>query len=228
AEAQLESAQAALDLARLALDQATLAAPFAGVVAEVNLRPGEVPSATRAPLVLADLSSYHVDVTVDEIDVSRIAAGQPVTLTLDALPGLALPGAVETISPLASAGATVTSYQVRVTTSAQEPRLRAGMSANADIEVARKPNALVAPRRAVRNDRGRLVVDVPRDQALCLLPADQRPASVDLDQREVATGLSNEQLIEITSGLDDRTCVYVEGIDARLNLLFGPPPGVRR
>lgn len=228
AEAQLESAQAALDLARLALDQATLAAPFAGVVAEVNLRPGEVPSATRAPLVLADLSSYHVDVTVDEIDVSRIAAGQPVTLTLDALPGLALPGAVETISPLASAGATVTSYQVRVTTSAQEPRLRAGMSANADIEVARKPNALVAPRRAVRNDRGRLVVDVPRDQALCLLPADQRPASVDLDQREVATGLSNEQLIEITSGLDDRTCVYVEGIDARLNVLFGPPPGVRR
>jgi HlyD family secretion protein len=122
----------------------------------------------------------------------------------------------------------VTSYQVRVTTVAREPRLRSGMSTNADIVVARKPNVLLAPRRAVRNDRGRLVVDLPRDQAVCALPPDQRPASVDLEQREVKTGLSNEQVIEITAGLDDRTCVYVEGIDARLNVLFGPPPGIRR
>lgn len=228
AAAQVQSAQATLELAQLALDQATLTAPFAGVVAEINLRPGEVPGAARAPLVLADLSSYHVDVTVDEIDVSRIAAGQPVTLTLDALPDAALPGVVEAISPLSSAGAAVTSYQVRVTTSAQQPQLRAGMSANADIVVARKPNVLVAPRRAVRNDRGRLIVDVPRDQSLCLQPAEQRPAAIDLEQREVKTGLSNEQVIEIAAGLDDRSCIYVEGIDARLNVLFGPPPGVRR
>ena len=226
-EAQVLSAQAALDLAKLALEQATLTAPFAGVVAEVNLRVGETPSAVRAPVVLADLSSYFVDVTVDEIDVSRIAAGQPVTLTLDALPGAALPGVVETISPLSAANATVTSYQVRVTTRAQDPRLRAGMSTNADIEVARRPNVLVVPRRAVRNERGRLVADLPRDQALCGVPADQRPPAPELEQRAVQVGLSNEQLIEITAGLDTGACVYVEGIDARLSSLFGPPPGVR-
>jgi HlyD family secretion protein len=228
AQAQVASAQAALDLAKLAVDQATLTAPFAGVVAELNLQAGEVPSQARAPLVLADLSSYHVDVTVDEVDVSRLAAGQPVTLTLDALPGLALPGVVEGISPLATANTAVTSYQVRVTTAAREPRLRAGMSANADIVVARKQNVLLAPRRAVRNDRGRLVADLPRDPAVCALPADQRTASVDLEQREVTTGLSNEQVIEIVAGLDERTCVFVEGIDARISVLFGPPPGLRR
>jgi HlyD family secretion protein len=227
ARAQVASTQATLDLAKLALDQATLTAPFTGVVAELNLKPGEVPSQTRPPVVLADLSSYHVDVTVDEIDVSRLAAGQPVTLTLDALPNLALPGAVETINPLATANATLTAYQVRVGTSAIDPRVRPGMSANADIVVARKPNVLLAPRRAVRNDRGRLVAEIPDDQSICALPPEQRPPTVDLSQREVSVGLSNEQVIEITSGLDERTCVYVEGVDARLNILFGPPPGVR-
>ncbi|MBK9710732.1 MAG: efflux RND transporter periplasmic adaptor subunit [Kouleothrix sp.] len=227
ARAQVQSAEATLGLARLALEQATLTAPFAGVVAQVNLQAGETPSPTKAPVVLADLSSYHVDVTVDEIDVSRLAAGQPVTLTLDALPGLALPGLVETISPLASPTTAVTSYQVRVTTTAQDSRLRSGMSANADIVVARRPGVLVAPRRAVRNDRGRLVADLPKDPSICLLPVERRPATVELEQREVTTGLSNEQLIEITAGLDEQTCVYVEGIDARLNILFGPPPGLR-
>src|SRR5262245_46598841 len=46
AQAQVANAQAALDLARLTLDEATLTAPFAGTVAEVNLKPGEVPSPT--------------------------------------------------------------------------------------------------------------------------------------------------------------------------------------
>jgi HlyD family secretion protein len=227
AQAQVRSAQAALDLANLALDQATLRAPFAGVVAEVNLRVGETPGALKPPIVVADLSSYHVDVTVDEIDIPRLAAGQPVTLTLDALPGVALPGVVESIGPLATAGTSVTSYQVRVTTTAHDQRLRSGMSANADIVVARRPGVLIAPRRAVRNDRGRLVVDLPKDQSVCLLTPESRPATVELEQREVTTGLSNEQLIEIVSGLDPQTCVSIEGIDARLNVLFGPPPGVR-
>jgi HlyD family secretion protein len=229
AQAQIASAQAMLELARLTLDEATLTAPFTGTIAEVNLEPGETPSLTDPPIMLADLSSFHVDVAVDEIDVSRLSVGQPVTLTLDALPGLALPGSIESINPLATPKSTVTSYNVRVTTMASDSRVRAGMSANADIVVARKPNVLLAPRRAVRNDRGRLVVDLPKDQALCATPREQRPPDPELTQRDVKTGLSNDQVIEIVEGLDEQTCVYVEGIDARLKFFEnrGPPPGAR-
>jgi len=42
-----------------------------------------------------------VDVTVDEIDITRVSVGQPVTLTLDALPEVTLAATVETLSPLA-------------------------------------------------------------------------------------------------------------------------------
>ncbi len=227
AQAQVQSAQAARDLAQLALDQATLRAPFDGVVAEINLQLGENPPAAEAAVVLADLSSYFVDVAVDEIDVARVQLSQPVTLTLDALPGVALSGTVESIAPLSTALSTVTSYQVRIGIAGADGRVRPGMSTNADIVVARKSDALLLPRRAVRNDRERLVVDVAGDPAVCGQPREQRPADLGLAPREVETGLSNEQLIEILAGLSERDCVNVEGFDARANPLFGGPPRVR-
>ncbi|MEN9936211.1 MAG: hypothetical protein RLZZ387_2790 [Chloroflexota bacterium] len=225
-QAQVDAARAARDLTQLALDQATLSAPFSGVVAAVNLKEGEVPAPTLPAITLADLSGFVVDVTVDEIDVSRISAGQPVTLTLDALPDLALPGEVLTIAPLAEEQSAVTSYQVRVVTDAIDQRVRAGMSAGADIVVARKEGALLVPRRAVRSDRGQLVVDVARDPGLCAQPREQLPARIETEQRPVTTGLSNEQLIEVLGGLEPESCVYVEGFDARTTI-FGGPPGRR-
>lgn len=229
AQAQIANAQATLELAQLALDEATLTAPFAGTIAEINLKVGETPSPTITPIILADLSSFHVDVAVDEIDVSRLATSQPVTLTLDALPNLTLTGHVESINPLANAQSSVTSYEVRITATSSDERVRSGMSTNADIIVARKEHALLVPRRAVRNDRGRLIVDTATDQTICTLPADQRPSTPELTPRDVQIGLSNEQVIEITTGLDPRTCVYVEGIDARYRFFEanGPPPGAQ-
>ena len=223
ARAQIESAQATLDLANLNLANATLTAPFAGTVAEVNLKVGELPSATKAPIVLTDLSSFYVDVAVDEIDVSRIKAGQPVTLTLDALPNLELAAEVARIAPLATSQSAVTAYQVRVAAKSNDSRVRPGMSTTADIVVAQEANVLLVPRRAVKNDRGRLIVETPTDAAICKLPREQRPQRPALRQIDVRTGLSNEQVIEITSGLEVGTCVYIEGVDAQFSIFSGRP-----
>ncbi len=223
AQAQVSSAEAARDLAQLALDQATLTAPFRGTVAAVNLRAGEVPGAVQPAIILADLSSFYVDVAVDEIDVSRVRASQPVTLTLDALPGLALQGEVASVAPLSTEQSAVTSYAVRLRVGADDVRVKPGMSTNADIVVDTKTDALVLPRRAVRNDQGRLVVDVPVNQAYCTADPATLPDDLELEQREVQIGLSNDQLIEITGGLDTQTCVNVEGLDARSSPLFGRP-----
>jgi HlyD family secretion protein len=227
AEAQVQSAQAQFDLARLALEEASLVAPFDGEIAEVGLRAGELPSPGRSAVTLADLSRLHVTVTVDEVDIAKIRAGQPVSLTLDALPDASLSGTVASIAPLAQPATAVTSYAVRITITSTDARVRPGMSTNADILVDRRVAALVVPRRAVRSDRGRLLVDVAREPGLCGLPPEQLPAEPALETREVRVGLSNEQAIEIVSGVDPADCLRVEGVDARLNLLNGPP-GPRR
>ncbi len=221
AQAQVDAAQAALDLAKLSREQATIVAPFAGVVAEVNARVGETAPAVRPAVVLADLSSFTIDVAVDEIDISRVAPRQPVSMTLDALPGLTLPGTVAGIAPLASDQSGVTSYVVRIIAAPSDARVRSGMSVSADIQVARKDDALLVPRRTVRNERGKLVVDAV--SIACGTAPAQLPAAPERAQREVTTGLSNEQVIELLGGASDADCLYVEGIDSTFALFRGPP-----
>ena len=228
AEAQVASARASLAQAQLALERATLVAPIAGVVAEVNLEVGELYNAARPAVVLADLSRYYVDVTVDEIDVAQITVGQPVILVLDALPNLDLRGTVARINPLSIVQSGVTAYTVRIVTDNPPAAVRPGMSASADIIVAEKSDTLVVPRRAIRAEGGQFFVDVTVDPALCNLDIAQRPLQPALQAVAVQTGLSNEQVIEISAGnIDENSCVYVPGVDARFNLFSGPPPGVR-
>ncbi len=228
AEAQVASARASLAQAQLALERATLTAPIAGIVAEVNLEVGEFYNAARPAVVLADLSQYYVDVTVDEIDVAQIAVGQPVQLVLDALSDLNLRGTVERINPLSTVQSGVTAYTVRIVTSDTPATVRPGMSASADIVVAEKENALIVPRRAVRAQRGQFFVDLTTDPTLCNVDIALRPLQPQLQAVAVQTGLSNEQVIEIVAGdIDENSCVYVPGVDARIDLFSGPPPGVR-
>ncbi len=228
AEAQVASARASLAQAQLALERATLTAPIAGIVAEVNLEVGEFYNAARPAVVLADLSQYYVDVTVDEIDVAQIAVGQPVQLVLDALSDLNLRGTVERINPLSTVQSGVTAYTVRIVTSDTPATVRPGMSASADIVVAEKENALIVPRRAVRAQLGQFFVDLTTDPTLCNVDIALRPLQPQLQAVAVQTGLSNEQVIEIVAGdIDENSCVYVPGVDARIDLFSGPPPGVR-
>jgi HlyD family secretion protein len=216
ARARIQQSQAALEQAQIDASKATLRAPMAGTVAEVNLNIGESPG--QPAVVLADLSGFYVDVTVDEIDVASLAPAQPVELTLDALPELRLTGSVETISPLSLAEA-----------SPNDERVRAGMSTNADIIVDQKSDVLVVPRRAVRADDGAFLIDVPTDQSICTAERDTWPVQPDLRAIAVEVGLRNDELIEITAGdIDEQTCVYVEGFDPRLSPLGGPPPNHRR
>jgi HlyD family secretion protein len=227
--AQIERAEASLEQAELDLSKATLRAPIAGTVAEVNLKVGESPDTAQADIVLADLSGFYVDVTVDEIDVASIAVDQSVDLTLDALPELPLTGLVDTISPLSNEDSGVTSYNVRISTRTDDSRVRAGMSVNANIIVDQKNDALIIPRRAVRPEDGSLLVDVPVDQALCDAEPESWPLQPELQEVDITTGLRNEQIVEVASGdIDEQTCLYVEGFDPRLSPFGGPPPGHRR
>jgi len=228
AQAQIKQAEVSLTEAQNMLDKTTLKAPITGTVAEVNLQIGEQKSsvATRPAIVLADLSRFYVFVTVDEIDVAQLALQQVATLTFDALPEVEIKGVVDTMSPLASEESTVASYVVRIETPNTDERIRSGMSVNADIIVAQKTDALLVPRRAVYAEQGKRYVDILTNQALCDTDVASWPLEPELEAAEVTTGLSNETAIEILSAnITTDTCLYVEGVDARMNPLTGPPPG---
>jgi HlyD family secretion protein len=196
AQLQRAQAQAAVQQAENNLKDALIVAPFEGVVAAVNARVGEV-AGPQPAVVLADVSQYYIDVSVDEVDVARIAAGQAVTITLDALPSDVFTGVVEKIAPQSTLNAGVVSYPVRVIVQSAAAQLRGGMTATAEIVVQEARDVVVAPNWAIRRDRatGQAFVSVLR--------------SGQLAEVEVQLGLRNEAVSEILVGLSEGDVVGV-------------------
>ena len=129
-EAAIQQAQAAIDSAKIALTQAELRAPFAGTIAQLNLKSGETTPANLPAVVLADLAGWQIETDdVTEIKVPSIKVGQTVAVKFDALPDVTLKGEVESISSVSQLKSGDVVYPVKVKLLESDPRLRWGMTA---------------------------------------------------------------------------------------------------
>lgn len=131
---QIDLAKAHVQQAQAALDEATLAAPFDGSIAEVTINPGEIAVPGMRLISLADVTQWEVDTDdLTEKDVVGAQLGTPVSLTLDALPGITLKGQVTSITPRSTTKSGDVTYTVKISIADPDPRLRWGMTASVDI-----------------------------------------------------------------------------------------------
>ncbi len=190
AGAERQKAQLQIEQAQRRLNQAVLIAPLGAVVSAVNIKADESAGASTQPaVVLVDTSTLHVDITVDEIDVAKVHPGLNVTVTLDALPGVELQGAVDRVAATSTNVSGVVSYVVRVVLAKTDAPLRVGMTANASIVLEKRDNVLLAPNWAIRKDR-------QTGKTYLTLRVDDKTTR----EVEVKTGLRNENYSEIVSG----------------------------
>ncbi|WP_313953848.1 efflux RND transporter periplasmic adaptor subunit, partial [Accumulibacter sp.] len=109
AQADVLQAEARVRLTRVEQGRTVLYAPFAGTVAKIVGEVGEysTPSPPGVPtppaIDLIDDSCLYIKAPMDEVDAPRIAAGQPVRISLDALPKRSFPGKVKRVAPYVSA-----------------------------------------------------------------------------------------------------------------------------
>ena len=196
--AQVEVTQAAVDQAQLGVEQARrridnsrILAPWDGVVTAVNAVEGTLAGGIGGPAIqMADTGKYHLDVQVDELDVAGLAADQPVTIEVDALPEQKLAGHVAGVAPAAATSATGgVFYKVRIDIDPSDAVLRTGMSATATILSNTRSGVALIPNRAVQieRDSGRTFVERLTDGV---------PQKV-----EVRLGLRTEQQSEVREGL---------------------------
>ncbi|MDR0578387.1 MAG: HlyD family secretion protein [Candidatus Accumulibacter sp.] len=168
-QADLEKAQAALLAARaekaaadLNLSRASVTAPVSGVVAQRRARVGGYARVGEPLLTLVPLDAVYVEANFRETQLSRVRAGQPVEMTVDALPGVRLKGRVESLgpasgvsfSPVPPHNATgnftkiVQRLPVRIRLEPGQEnarRLRVGMSVRPSIDVGEPPPAAPKP-----------------------------------------------------------------------------------
>lgn len=196
ANARLTQAQAQAQMASVKLADATLIAPFAGVVADVSAKVGELVS--TAPVVsLIDITKFAVEITVDEVDVAYVAVGQSVNVLVDALGEPALQGVVVRIAPQAVINNGVVSYKVTVEATPDQRVVKSGMTASAQIITAQAKNTVGLPRAAVQLVDGVQKVTVVKNGIR--------------EVRTVETGVRGDDLVEIKSGVVAGDVVEING-----------------
>lgn len=225
--AEVRAAEARSDQVRASLRQLQIRAPFDGVVAFVNIREGQYVSpgqfsaqterslARTSPIVVIDASSFETIVELPVVSGRRVARGQTAYLLdegtlahvqeygyaslghVDSIDDLLIPGRVVSVSPAIDPNSR--SVRARVVTDQNVAALTDGGYVTVWIETERRENAIVAPLDALLF-RGELAFVFVVD-----------PTTRLVEQRPVIVGLTGQEGIEITEGLNEGETVVTKG-----------------
>ena len=191
-EKQIESNQLSLTTAEDNLKNALLIAPIDGEVTEVNNKVGDITksSSTTPVLVIVDKSTFEMDSSIEQADISKISVGQKVNVTIDAA-GANLEGEVFYVSDSAVTDNNgIVTYVVKTLIPNTNPKVKAGMTASAEYIIKGVKNVLDVPVSAVTNKDGKTVVQLENKEF-----------------KEVVTGFTDGKKVEIVSGLTEQDIV---------------------
>ncbi|MDO9071713.1 MAG: efflux RND transporter periplasmic adaptor subunit [Rubrivivax sp.] len=193
AKADVAQSQARVVVVGAARQRTVLVAPFDGTVAKIVGEVGEysTPSPPGVPtppaIDLIDDSCLYVKAPMDEVDAPKISAGQPVRITLDALPGRSFPGKVRRVAPYVTA-VEKQARTVEIEAVFDDPkaagRLLVGYSADVEVILEVRADVLRVPTAALMQGGKVLLLEGGR-----------------LVERPVKTGVTNWEHSEIISGL---------------------------
>jgi len=159
--AERRVAETRADAMRVAdlLAKTDIVAPISGVVTRLPVQEGEMVvmgiqgQLGTTLMTISDLASIDAEVKVAEADVLRIQIDQKATVTMEAIPGTSFTGRVVEIGasalPIAGTGAAAREFRVKVRLDNPDPRLRPGLTCDAEVLTAERQHALVVPLQAV-------------------------------------------------------------------------------
>ena len=198
AHARVAAAKAALDRAEELLRYATIRAPIAGIVLTRDMELGDavssilnMGSAATLIMTLGDVSSVYIKGEVDEADIGKADCGQHVRTKVEAFPAESFDGVVKRIAPIGKELNNVTTFEVRVSISNLLGKLRANMTANAEIVLEERKNVLLIPEAALVYDKDKNV-SVQRLDSMARQGWRKTPLKI---------GISNGQRTEVLEGL---------------------------
>jgi HlyD family secretion protein len=149
---QLKQAQLAVQTAQDNLDATTLTAPFDGTITQSNAIPGAIVSAGTQIFRIDNLSNLVVSVQVTEIDINGIKAGQPATITFNAIPNKTYTGKVVKTDLAGTVSQNSTNFAVTVQITDADAQIKPGMAANVTIVTNQVANALLIPSTSIFTD----------------------------------------------------------------------------
>lgn len=200
AQLSLDNAQTSLNNAQEKLEDYQVTAPISGTVVTKTAKAGDKieGGSTGTLCTIYDLSYLEMTMAIDELDIGKVAVGQTVEITADAVEGKTYTGVVTKVSVAGTTTGGITTYPVTVRID-ETDGLLPGMNVDAEIVLEQESGVLAVPSAAV--NRGNTV----------LITADSPSAANALDQEapegyvyvEVEVGISDESYTQILSGLQE-------------------------
>ncbi|MGN0157984.1 MAG: efflux RND transporter periplasmic adaptor subunit [Brotaphodocola sp.] len=217
AEEKVESAQTKMDSTQENYENYTITAPISGQVITKSIKTGDKISKSSSGgsttmAVIYDLSEMTFEMSVDELDVRKVQVGQTVQVTADALEGVKMTGKVTNISLESSQSNGVTNYPVTVTMD-EIGDLLPGMNVDGTIILDAAENVLMIPVDALMRGNRVYVRDDSVKEAQGSVPVGFRAV-------EVETGMTSDDYVEIVSGLEEGTEVYVSASSKDVTSMF--------
>jgi len=195
AQARIREAEASIALAKTHIGQNTITAPTSGVVYDLPARAGTYLHPGDLLGSIGKLDPVRVRVYVDEPELGRVATGQPVRITWDAMPGREWPGTVEKRpTQIVALGARQVG-EVLCTIHNKDHDLIPGTNVNAFILTQVVDNALTIPKTAVRRERGTGVYALQKDNTVKWV--------------NITVGASDALRVAVLSGLGDGDAVML-------------------
>jgi HlyD family secretion protein len=203
-QAQTAEAQAAYDAAEEALQKSSVRAPFDGIVYSLPVKQGAYVQTGELLLQLGNLSKMLVRTFVDEPDIGRLASGQLIEVSWDAVPDRIWKGTVSTIPSTVKLRGARNVGEVTCTVDNHDRRLLPNINVGVTIITAEHTGVLTVQREAVHMDDSK--------------PYVYQVVSGQLKRRDVEVSLQNLTRVEITGGLADNAIVALSSVDASKSL----------
>jgi HlyD family secretion protein len=200
-EAQRDEAHAAYEAAQDTLGKSNVRAPFDGIVYSLPVKQGGFVASGDLLLQVADLRTVLVRAFVDEPDVARLAPGNPIQITWDAVPGRIWQASVNAIPSTVKVHSSRNVGEITSVVENKDLKLLPNVNVGVTITTAEHDNVLVVPREALRTD----------DSTPYLLQVVEHQ----LKRRNVETSISNLTQVEITHGVSAQDLVAINSTNGK-------------
>lgn len=200
-QASASEARAAYTAAEELLKNSNVRAPFAGTVYQLPVKPGSYVNAGDLLVLMANLQTVQVRAFVDEPEIGKLAKGEKVDITWDALPGRTWDGSLTRIPAAVTTVGTRSVGEITVEVPNADLKLLPNVNVNVSIVTNRRDNTLTVSREALHDIEGKHVV--------------YEIADGKIKAHEVQTGASSLTRVEILSGIADGTQIALGAMNAQ-------------
>lgn len=197
AKADVNSAQAICSNAQDAVKDTEVSSRINGTVADCNIKSGQMVEAGTPLMTVQDLSSSYLIVNVNQDDISKIALGQKVKVSVDAFSDKTFNGRVEIMNPVANSASR--SFEVKMLVENPDSLLKPGMFAKVEVEFDKPKMAIAVPQSAVSGKDGLYYVFVAKNDKA--------------EKRTVVLGDTMGQEVEVKSGLTEKDKLIISNVN---------------